>query len=72
MEIKFLIGPRGRRHFSRIIVIVEFIADQYDTWSLPPATKLGQGYVFTGICDSVHGGGVPDQVHPRDQVHPPD
>ena len=32
---------------------------------LPPATKLGQGYVFTRVCDSVHGlggawpGGVP-------------
>ena len=25
---------------------------------LPPATKLGQGYVFTGMCDSVHGGGM--------------
>ena len=25
---------------------------------LPPATKLGQGNVFTGICDSVHGGHV--------------
>ena len=24
---------------------------------LPPATKLGQGNVFTGVCDSVHGGG---------------
>ena len=23
---------------------------------LPPATKLGQGYIFTGVCDSVHGG----------------
>ena len=23
---------------------------------LPPATKLGQGYVFTGVCDSVHRG----------------
>ena len=22
--------------------------------------KLGQGYIFTGICDSVHGGGVRD------------
>ena len=31
---------------------------------LPPATKLGQGYAFTGVCDSVHRGGVPDQVHP--------
>ena len=26
---------------------------------LPPATKLGQGYIFTGMCDSVHRGGVP-------------
>ena len=24
---------------------------------LPPATKLRQGYVFTRVCDSVHGGG---------------
>ena len=23
---------------------------------LPPATKLGQGNVFTGVCDSVNGG----------------
>ena len=23
---------------------------------LPPATKLGQGNVFTGVCDSVHRG----------------
>ena len=25
---------------------------------LPPATKLGQGNVFTGVCDSVHSGGA--------------
>ena len=25
---------------------------------LPPAMKLGQGYVFTRVCDSVHRGGV--------------
>ena len=25
---------------------------------LPPATKLGQGYVFTPVCDFVHKGGV--------------
>ena len=24
---------------------------------LPPATKLGQGYIFTGVWDSVDGGG---------------
>ena len=34
---------------------------------LPSATKLGQGYIFTDVCDSVHrggawSGGVPGQV----------
>ena len=24
--------------------------------SLPPTMKLGQGYIFTGVCDSVHRG----------------
>ena len=44
---------------------------------LPPATKLGQGYVFTGVCDSVNRGGrgcltppKPTPTPPRDQ-HPP-
>ena len=32
---------------------------------LPPATKLGQGYVFTGVCVILFTrGGVPDRVHP--------
>ena len=52
---------------------------------LPPATKLGQGYVFTGVCDSVHGGDVclsacrdttpPKQTPPRvdtPQADPPE
>ena len=25
--------------------------------SLPPATKFGQGYIFTGVCHSAKGGG---------------
>ena len=29
---------------------------------LPPATKLGQGYIFTGVCDSVRGGAGPRGV----------
>ena len=43
---------------------------------LPPATKLGQGNVFTGVCESVHRGGVPDTPpgpgtpSPWDQVPP--
>ena len=42
---------------------------------LPPATKLGQGYVFTGVCDSVHRGGKspppgpgPSQKEKRDHL----
>ena len=40
--------------------------------------KLGQGYIFTDVCDSVQMGGVPGQVHtppgpgtPQNQVYPP-
>ena len=39
---------------------------------LPPATKLGQGYVFTRVCDSVHswrGGGMSASLHAG--IHPP-
>ena len=32
---------------------------------LPPATKLGQGYVFTCVCDSVHSGGCYPSMHCR-------
>ena len=51
---------------------------------LPPATKLGQGYVFTGVCDSVYRGGTwpgtlpgtrytpRTRYPPPDQAHPPD
>ena len=51
---------------------------------LPPATKLGQGYVFTGVCHSVNRGEYLTRYTPRsrytslpgtrytpwDQVHP--
>ena len=30
----------------------------FSLWSLPPATKLGQGYVFTGVCHSDNRRGV--------------
>ena len=36
---------------------------------LPAATKLRQGNVFTGICDSVHRGGGSASVHAG--IHPP-
>ena len=47
---------------------------------LPAATKLGQGNVFTGVCDSAHGGGsasvhagIPHPTRadtPREQTSP--
>ena len=43
--------------------------------SLPSETKLGQGYIFTGVCDSVHRwGGLPQFMlgyHPPPQGDPP-
>ena len=36
----------------------EILLRENKTSSLPAATKLGQGNVFTGVCDSVHRGGV--------------
>ena len=43
----------------------QYLPKHVRTWfytrnrSLPPATKLGQGYVFTRVCDSVHKGVLP-------------
>ena len=44
---------------------------------LPPATKLGQGYIFTGVCDSVNRGvclsacwDTPRSRHPLEQTPP--
>ena len=34
----------------------ERYASYWNVFLLPPATKLGQGYVFTGVCDSVNRG----------------
>ena len=39
-------------------------ANKLQHWKcLPPGTKLGQGNVFTPVCHSVHGGGLP-HTHP--------
>ena len=40
---------------------------------LPPATKLGQGDVFTGVCDSVKGGSASEHagIPPPQTRHPP-
>ena len=53
----------------------EQYASYWNAILLPPTTKLGQGYVFTGMCDSVHRG-VSASVHagippPWEQTPPP-
>ena len=35
---------------------------------LPPAMKLGQGYVFIRVCNSVHGGWCPSMHRSRSPV----
>ena len=41
------------------VLLVHVICRPSQFELLPPAMKLGQGYVFTGVCDSVHRGGMP-------------
>ena len=50
--------PPSPRHmgYYRIWSTSEWYASYWNAILLPPATKLGQGYIFTGICDSVHRG----------------
>ena len=48
--------------------------NQLDSIFLPPATKLGQGYVFTGVCDSLNRGCLPQCMlgyTPPGSRHPP-
>ena len=79
----FNIDSRRKRVYRKTVVVAEkrwsaintfcdrrFCVHAMTPCLLPPATKLGQGYVFTGVCDSVHRGGVPAQVPPQDQVPP--
>ena len=53
------------------------LAFNRNAFLLPPATKLGQGYIFTAVCESVHRGGLPQCMlgyHiPQEQTspHPP-
>ena len=39
-----------------VFTLNEIFSPKFRPKLLLPATKLGQGYVFTGVCDSVHGG----------------
>ena len=73
---------------GRGVIWCRYLVSNWSIWVnwsfLPAATKLGQGNVFTGICDSVHrgGGGLSASVHagiphplgadtPWEQTHTP-
>ena len=59
--------PNGRNITSRIS---KEIFQRKIQSLLPPATKLGQGYVFTGVCDSVQRGGVYPRMPCRSHDQP--
>ena len=59
------LSDKSRKLINHHLIVVLLIA------LLPPATKLGQGYVFTAVCDSVNRGGGGTSCPPRaDTPHP--
>ena len=79
--------PRTRPPLHSACSEIQAISGQYASyWNAilsPHAMKLGQGYIFTGICHSVHREGstwagapqtryTPWTSNPPDQVPPPD
>ena len=60
--------------YGKVCVVTDNPLSSQERAFLPPATKLGQGYVFTGVCDSVNGGGcLPQRMlgYPPGSRHPP-
>ena len=60
----FLCRERRDNDVSSYLIICQKIRVVFSSFTstkialLPPATKLGQGYIFTRICDSVNKGGI--------------
>ena len=63
-----------------VTVMCRRYTSYWNAFLLPPATKLGQGYIFTSVCDSVHRGVCLSACwdttlwtrHPPGSRHPPD
>ena len=55
INIKYISG-HITYSFGLVIITEHNIYIKHYTDNLPPTTKLGQGNIFTGICDSVHRG----------------
>ena len=51
--------------YTTLTILSQMESTQLAVTLLPPTMKLRQGYVFTGICDSVHEG----DMHSRDDLH---
>ena len=67
------VAGRGHRNMDPSFPRIRYSCMEFTL--LLPATKLGQDNIFTGVCDSVHRGGLPQCMlgyHPlRDQAPPP-
>ena len=59
-------SPRTRRVLKELKAKNE---NNVSSFYYRPQRSCGQGYVFTGVCDSVHGGGL--RRTPPDQGEPP-
>ena len=77
LQLRFLwIKP----YYTNVWLTLKFLPPANEVWGkvmfLPAATKLGQGNVFTGVCDSVNReGGLPQCMlgyhSPWEQTPPP-
>ena len=78
-----MLSPKEAYHIKLLFIVNSWgiICSQLKTIKiavslLPAATKLGQGNVFTGVCDSVHGRDLPQCMlgcqPPPDQADPPE
>ena len=59
LQILYFTAEMEKVHaMESVAVLVKYLdaSIAFTIFLLPPSTKLGEGYIFTGICDSVHSG----------------
>ena len=60
LQILYFTAEMEKVHaMESVAVLVKYLdaSIAFTIFLLPPSTKFGQGYIFTGICDPVHRGG---------------
>ena len=58
LQILYFTAEMEKVHaMESVAVLVKYLdaSIAFTIFLLPPSTKLGEGYIFTGICDSVSG-----------------